>query len=212
MKKRTLVLRTITLWRIKWQWWLHWILISWYLQYMYLYLSSRSWLVFTTKKKHFVNVSKIHDYIVNAVAVTLPGMFVLTCCDTMIYLYRKSKKAILKRVLRQEIIDVKLLSDFGEHTYLSETSEEKLKRFVHIFFNGMYRKRYVLIYVLIFYLWLFRSSHQGCKNCVLKNFVIFTRKHLCWSLILRKLHTWRSATFLKKEPNTGVFLWILRNS
>ena len=86
-----------------------------------------------------MNVSKIHDYIVNAVAVTLPGMFVLTGCDTMIYLYRKSKKAILKRVLRQEVIDVKLLSDFREHTYLSETSEEKLKRFVHIFVYGMYR-------------------------------------------------------------------------
>ena len=52
-------------------------------------------MVFTTKKKQFANVSKIHDYIVNAVAVTLPGMFVVTGCDTMIYLYRKSRRLYL---------------------------------------------------------------------------------------------------------------------
>ena len=39
------------------------------------------------------------------------------------------------------------------------------------------------------------------KKAVLKNLVIFARKHLCWS-----------ATLLKTDSNTGVFLWILQNS
>ena len=48
-----------------------------------------------TKKNHFVNVSKIHDYIGNAVAITLLEIFVLTCCGTVSYFYLKSKKATL---------------------------------------------------------------------------------------------------------------------
>ena len=35
------------------------------------------------KKNQFVNVSKIHDYIGNTVAITLPATFVLTGCDTV---------------------------------------------------------------------------------------------------------------------------------
>ena len=35
------------------------------------------------KKNQFANVSKIHDYIGNAVAITLPAMFVLTGCYTV---------------------------------------------------------------------------------------------------------------------------------
>ena len=38
------------------------------------------------------------------------------------------------------------------------------------------------------------------KISVLKNFAIFAGKHLCWSLFLEKLQTWRSATLLKKTP------------
>ena len=56
-----------------------------------------------TKKNQFVNVFKIHDYIGNAVAIPLPTMFILTGCDTVSYFYRKSKKAILERVLKQEV-------------------------------------------------------------------------------------------------------------
>ena len=48
------------------------------------------------------------------------------------------QKAILERVLKQEILDVELLSDFGEHTHLSEASEEKLTRFVQMFVYDMY--------------------------------------------------------------------------
>ena len=63
------------------------------------------------------------------------------------------------------------------------------------------------------------------KKGVLKNFPIFTGKHLCWRLFLIKLQTffrcWRlfliklqtfsSATLLKRDSNISVFLWILRN-
>ena len=65
----------------------------------------------------------------------------------MSYLYRKSKKATLERVLKQDVSPAELLSDLGEHTHLSDTSEEKLKRLVQIFVYGMY----AIMYVLIFY-------------------------------------------------------------
>ena len=44
------------------------------------------------------------------------------------------------------------------------------------------------------------------KKAVLKNFSILTGKHLCWSLFLIKLWSFRSATLLKRDSNTGVFL------
>ena len=48
---------------------------------------------------------------------------------------------------------------------------------------------------------IFRSSHSRCsiKKAVLKNFAIFTGKHLCRLIKL------------KRHFNKGVFLWILRN-
>ena len=75
------------------------------------------------------NVSKIHEYISNTAAITLPTTFVLTGCRTVSYFYRNSRKAILKRFLKQEILVVELVSDFEKHTHLSETLEEKLKNF-----------------------------------------------------------------------------------
>ena len=56
-----------------------------------------------------------------------------------------------------------------------------------------------------------RSSHWRCsvKKDVLKNFANFARKHLRSSHFLTKLQAWsRPATLLKKDSNTGVFLWI----
>ena len=46
---------------------------------------------------------------------------------------------------------------------------------------------------------------------VLKHFSIFTGKHMCWSLFLIKLKSWRPATLLKEDSNTLVFQWILQN-
>ena len=40
----------------------------------------------------------------------------------------------------------------------------------------------------------------------LKDFVIFTGKHLFWSLFLTTLQAWTSATLLKRGSNTWVFL------
>ena len=49
------------------------------------------------------------------------------------------------------------------------------------------------------------------KAGVLKNFTNFTEKHLCCSLILVNLHACFIATLLKRDSNTGVFLWNLLN-
>ena len=58
-----------------------------------------------------------------------------------------------------------------------------------------------------------RSSHQSCsiEKSVLKNFAIFTGKHLRWSLLLIDFRASRPATFFKSDSNTGIFLWILQN-
>ena len=44
------------------------------------------------------------------------------------------------------------------------------------------------------------------KKAVLKNFLIFTGKHLYWSLFLIKFPAFKSATLLKRDSNTGVYL------
>ena len=51
-----------------------------------------------------------------------------------------------------------------------------------------------------------RSSHRRCSvdKGVLKNFAIFTGKHLSWSLFLIKFRAFRPATLLKETP-TQVF-------
>ena len=57
-----------------------------------------------TKKSKFVNVSKIHDYIGNALGITLSAMLVFTGFNTVIYFYCKFKKAILEWVLQQTVL------------------------------------------------------------------------------------------------------------
>ena len=49
------------------------------------------------------------------------------------------------------------------------------------------------------------------KIGVLKHFANFTEKHLRWSLFLIKFHVQRPAALLKRDSNTGVFPWNLRN-
>ena len=58
----------------------------------------------------------------------------------------------------------------------------------------------------------FRSSRLQMilKIGALKNFVA-SEKHLCWSLFILKLQTWRPPTLLKRDSNTVVFQGILRN-
>ena len=49
------------------------------------------------------------------------------------------------------------------------------------------------------------------KIGVLKNFANFLGKYLWWSLFLIKLQAWRPATLFRRDCNTGVFHWNLRN-
>ena len=46
---------------------------------------------------------------------------------------------------------------------------------------------------------------------VLKNFTIFTGKHLCQSFFLIRLRASRAATLLKRKSSTDVLEWNLRN-
>ena len=52
----------------------------------------------------------------------------------------------------------------------------------------------------------YKSSHQMCsiKTAVLKNFSIFTGKHLCWRIFLTKSQAFSSAILWKETP-TQVF-------
>ena len=61
--------------------------------------------------------------------------------------------------------------------------------------------------------WEMQSSRLQIffKKGVLKNFANFTGKYLCWSLFLIKLQAWKHGTLLKRDSNTDVFLWNLRN-
>ena len=49
------------------------------------------------------------------------------------------------------------------------------------------------------------------KKAALKTFALITGKHLCWSLFLIVLQTFRPTTLLKRDSNTGAFLLLMRN-
>ena len=54
-------------------------------------------------------------------------------------------------------------------------------------------------------------SSRFFKIGVLKNFAIFTEKYLCYCLFLTILQASRPTVFLKRDFNTGFFLWMLQN-
>ena len=61
-----------------------------------------------------------------------------------------------------------------------------------------------------------RNDRSSCSQIFIKIgalnvFAIFTGKHLCRSLFLKKLQVLKPASLLKGDSNTGVFLWILQN-
>ena len=72
-------------------------------------------------------------------------------------------------------------------------------------------KKYYLHNIFVFND-LYRSSRSQMffEIGVLKNFAIFTTKHLCCILFLIKLQASWPATFVKSNSSTSVFLWILR--
>ena len=48
------------------------------------------------------------------------------------------------------------------------------------------------------------------KIDVLKNFGIFIGGYLCWSLYSIKFQAWRPTSSLKRDSNSGIFVWISR--
>ena len=75
------------------------------------------------------------------------------------------------------------------------------------------RRSELVTYISCCCLLAYRSSHpeEFCKKGILRNFAKFTGKNLSQSLFFNKVAGLRFATLLKKDPCTGVFLWILRN-
>ena len=67
------------------------------------------------------------------------------------------------------------------------------------------------------HLWKYASAYRSSRSQMffkivfLKNFANFTGKHICWSLFLIKLQAFRSSAVLKRDSNTGIILWNLRN-
>ena len=59
---------------------------------------------------------------------------------------------------------------------------------------------------------IFRSSHRRCsiKKAILKHFVIFTGKHLCWGLFFNKVAGYQASNFIKKRPQQRYFLANIR--
>ena len=59
---------------------------------------------------------------------------------------------------------------------------------------------FVKTHVLLYFYNETRSSHQRCSiKAVLKNFAIFTRKHLCWNLFFNKVAGLQACNFIKKR-------------
>ena len=72
------------------------------------------------------------------------------------------------------------------------------------------RLHYFLSFLfLTFSISLFRSSHRKCymKKAVLKVLNLHRKTPMLESLF-NKFQYWRSATLLKRDSNTGIFLWI----
>ena len=69
------------------------------------------------------------------------------------------------------------------------------------------------VFVIVFWGETNRSSlsQMFFKIGVLKNFASFIGKYQCTSIFLIKLQAWTPAALLKRESNTGVFLWHLWN-
>ena len=75
-----------------------------------------------------------------------------------------------------------------------------LEWFFCLLFEKMPSSLHVLLVMLFIYVRKRSSSRWQMffKTGVLKNFAMFTRKHLCWSLFLKKLQDWRPTFSLKK--------------
>ena len=80
--------------------------------------------------------------------------------------------------------------------------------FLFLLFSHKFK---LFLFKLLFSLHIRSSRPEGfCKISVPKNFPKLTGNYLCWSLFLINLQA-KPATLLKRDSNTSVFLWILRD-
>ena len=124
-------------------------------------------------------------------------------------MYQKLKKCLNSRSNRQTCsIEKPLLKNFaiftGKHLYWGLLLIDLRASTIFINFKVMYQKLKKCLSS--------RSNHQSCSigKAVLKNFAIFTGKYPYWTLLLIDLRASRPTTFLKRDSNVGVFLWILQ--
>ena len=64
-----------------------------------------------------------------------------------------------------------------------------------------------LLTLFNFKLHIVRSSHRSysIKRVVLRNFAVFTGKHLCWNLFFNKVTSLQACNFIKKRPQRSLF-------
>ena len=117
---------------------------------------------------------------------------------------------LLKFVIKVILLYAKVFLLCHAFDYLTVIAALYRSRLINL--TGFYMRRGLIIKELKTWAsFSFRSSHSQkfFKIGILKNFAIFTRKHLCWSLFLITLlaFSYRPAT----DSNVGVLLLILRN-
>ena len=102
-------------------------------------------------------------------------------------------------------------SDKWSHSLLSLNKLTYFSSCMTLKINGILQ--YLLSAHLLNSFSQFRSSRSQMllKIGVLKNFANLTGKQLCWRLFLITLQALNSKTLSKRDSNTGVFLWNLRN-
>ena len=119
------------------------------------------------------------------------------------------------------------VNHFSKYSLTDICNEEKNNREERIYLVAPLILFYIIHCSLITFSWKFSlyKFHRvirktSCRSkrsqmfftvSFLKNFANFKGKHLCWSLFLIKLLAFRSATLLKRETNTEVFLWNWKN-
>ena len=95
--------------------------------------------------------------------------------------------------------------------------EEKKKSWRLYLFSWYFHFLLRILYVFVLFISLYLTSvHKQpfevfFKIDVLKYFAVLAEKHLRSGLFLIKFQTFRSASFLRRDCSTGVFLWILRD-
>lgn len=89
------------------------------------------------EKGNFIDISQIYDELGNKVSSILHFMFILTGCDTVSYLYRRSEKLIFDRIIRNESKAVELLTNIGENNKIPLSVIDNCQTFIQIFvYNG----------------------------------------------------------------------------